>query len=101
MGLLARFGARAPRPRRYERWDLRFGAGSTWARSNRAAAACAGGIAVHLAGRVAARASPGETLVTGTVKDLVAGSGIEFEERGSATLKGIPGRWRLYSVRST
>jgi class 3 adenylate cyclase len=57
-----------------------------------------GGIAVHTGARVSARAEPGEVLVSSTVKDLVAGSGIEFEERGSHELKGVPGEWRLYAV---
>jgi class 3 adenylate cyclase len=56
------------------------------------------GIAVHTGARVAAQAGPGEVLVSQTVKDLVAGSGIEFEERGAHELKGIPGEWRLYAV---
>jgi class 3 adenylate cyclase len=56
------------------------------------------GIAVHTGARVAARAEAGEVLVSQTVKDLVAGSGIEFEERGAHALKGIPGEWRLYAV---
>jgi class 3 adenylate cyclase len=47
---------------------------------------------------VATHASAGEVLVSSTVKDLVAGSGIEFRERGVAELKGVPGKWRLYSV---
>ncbi len=58
------------------------------------------GIAVHIGARVSARAEPGEVLVSNTVKDLVAGSGIEFDERGTAELKGVPGEWRLYAVRS-
>jgi class 3 adenylate cyclase len=58
------------------------------------------GIAVHTGARVLAMASPGEVLVSGTVKDLVAGSGIEFEDRGQHTLKGVPGEWRLYAVTS-
>ena len=57
-----------------------------------------GGIAVHIGARVAAQAGPGEVLVSSTVKDLVAGSGIRFHERGLADLKGVPGEWRLYSV---
>jgi class 3 adenylate cyclase len=57
-----------------------------------------GGIAVHTAARVAAMASRREVLVSSTVKDLVAGSGIEFEERGEHELRGVPGSWRLYSV---
>jgi pimeloyl-ACP methyl ester carboxylesterase len=59
-----------------------------------------GGIAVHIGARVAEAAGANEVLVSGTVKDLVAGSGVEFEDRGSATLKGVPGEWRLYAVRS-
>jgi len=56
------------------------------------------GIAVHTGARVAALAEPGEVLVSQTVHDLVAGSGLEFEERGERELKGVPGRWRLYAV---
>jgi class 3 adenylate cyclase len=55
------------------------------------------GIAVHTGARVAGRAEPGEVLVSQTVKDLVAGSGISFEDRGKHELKGV-GAWRLYSV---
>jgi class 3 adenylate cyclase len=56
------------------------------------------GIAVHTGARVAAHAGPGEVLVSSTVKDLVAGSGLEFEDRGLHELKGIPGEWRLYAA---
>ena len=56
------------------------------------------GIAVAIGARVASRASPGEVLVSQTVKDLVAGSDIDFAERGMAELKGVPGEWRLYAV---
>jgi len=56
------------------------------------------GIAVHTGARVAASAQPGEVLVSSTVKDLVAGSGIAFNDRGPHELKGIPGEWRLYAV---
>jgi class 3 adenylate cyclase len=56
------------------------------------------GIAVNIGARVAARADAGEVLVSSTVKDLVAGSGLEFEDRGEATLKGVPGEWRLFAV---
>jgi class 3 adenylate cyclase len=56
------------------------------------------GIAVHTGARVASLARPGEVLVSQTVKDLVAGSGIAFEERGTHELRGIPGEWRLYAV---
>jgi class 3 adenylate cyclase len=57
-----------------------------------------GGVAVHIGARVAASAHPGEVLVSSTVKDLVAGSGIDFADRGLHELKGIPGEWRLYAV---
>ena len=57
-----------------------------------------GGIAVHIGARVAVQAVPGEALVSSTVKDLVAGSGIRFQDRGAAELKGVPGEWRLYAV---
>jgi class 3 adenylate cyclase len=56
------------------------------------------GLAVHIGARVADLASPNEILVTSTVKELVIGSGIEFEDRGSRVLKGVPGRWRLFAV---
>jgi class 3 adenylate cyclase len=55
-----------------------------------------GGLAVHIAARVGSLAQPGEVLVSGTVKDLVAGSGIEFLDGGAHQLKGVPGTWRLY-----
>ena len=57
-----------------------------------------GGIAVHIGARVAALAGPGEVLVSRTVRDLVAGSGIGFTERGEHELKGVPDRWRLFAV---
>jgi len=56
------------------------------------------GMAVHIGARVGARAGPGEVLVSGTVKDLVVGSGLQFEDRGVAELKGVPGEWRLYAL---
>jgi pimeloyl-ACP methyl ester carboxylesterase len=56
------------------------------------------GIAVHTGARVAAQAQPDEVLVSGTVKDLVAGSGLRFEDRGVHQLRGIPGEWRLFAV---
>jgi pimeloyl-ACP methyl ester carboxylesterase len=59
-----------------------------------------GGIAVHIGARVAKEAQPGEVLVSSTVKDLVAGSGLRFRERGIAALKGVPDEWRLYGVES-
>jgi class 3 adenylate cyclase len=60
-----------------------------------------GGIAVNIGARVAASGSAGEVLVSSTVRDLVAGSGIEFADRGEHVLKGVPGRWRLFSVHDT
>ena len=57
-----------------------------------------GGIAVHIGARVAHEAHASEVLTSSTVRDLVAGSGIRFEDRGSVELKGIPGEWRLYAV---
>jgi pimeloyl-ACP methyl ester carboxylesterase len=57
-----------------------------------------GGIAVHIGARVAKEARAGEVLVSSTVKDLVAGSGLQFTERGVAALKGVPETWRLYAV---
>jgi pimeloyl-ACP methyl ester carboxylesterase len=59
------------------------------------------GIAVHTGARVAARAAAGEILVSGTVRDLVAGSDIAFTERGIHELKGIPGEWRLFALESS
>jgi class 3 adenylate cyclase len=56
------------------------------------------GIALSIGARVAAQAGPREVLVSGTVTDLVAGSGIQFEDRGVCELKGVPGEWRLYAV---
>jgi class 3 adenylate cyclase len=56
------------------------------------------GLAVSIGARVAAKATPGEVLVSQTVRDLVAGSGLVFEERGTTDLKGVPGEWRLYAV---
>jgi class 3 adenylate cyclase len=56
------------------------------------------GIAVHTGARIASKAEPSEVLVSSTVKDLVAGSGIDFEDRGIHELKGVPGEWRLYAV---
>jgi pimeloyl-ACP methyl ester carboxylesterase len=56
------------------------------------------GIAVNIGARVAGQGDAGEVLVSGTVKDLVAGSGLQFEERGMTSLKGVPGEWRLFAV---
>jgi class 3 adenylate cyclase len=57
-----------------------------------------GGIAVHIGARVAGLAQAGEVLVSSTVKDLVAGSGLSFQEHGVHSLKGIPREWKLFSV---
>ncbi len=57
-----------------------------------------GGIAVHIGARIGASAAPGEVLVSSTVKDLVAGSGIGFEDRGEQELRGVPDSWRLWAV---
>jgi class 3 adenylate cyclase len=57
-----------------------------------------GGIAVHIGARVLAEAGPGEVVVTSTVKDLVAGSGIEFADRGARAFKGVPGEWHVFAV---
>jgi class 3 adenylate cyclase len=57
------------------------------------------GIAVHIGARVAARANPGEILLSSTVKDLIAGSRVECSDRGSHVLKGVEGRWRLFAVK--
>jgi class 3 adenylate cyclase len=59
-----------------------------------------GGIAVHVGARVAGLADPGEVLVSRTVVDLVAGSGIEFTDRGDYQLKGVPGTWRLFAAQA-
>jgi class 3 adenylate cyclase len=56
------------------------------------------GLAVHIASRISAMARPSEVLVSRTVRDLVAGSGIEFKPQGSHTLKGVPDRWEIYAV---
>jgi class 3 adenylate cyclase len=57
-----------------------------------------GGIAVHIGARIAALSGPGEAMVSSTVKDLVAGSGIRFADRGTHRLKGVPEEWRLFAV---
>jgi class 3 adenylate cyclase len=59
-----------------------------------------GGIAVHIGARVSALAGPNDVLVSSTLRDLVIGSGLEFEERGAHQLKGVPGEWRLFAVAS-
>ena len=57
-----------------------------------------GGIAVHIGARVSALAGPNDVLVSSTLRDLVIGSGLEFEERGAHGLKGVPGEWHLFAV---
>jgi class 3 adenylate cyclase len=59
-----------------------------------------GGIGVHIGARVSGLAGPSDVLVSGTLRDLVIGSGLEFEERGAHELKGVPGEWRLFAVAS-
>jgi class 3 adenylate cyclase len=59
-----------------------------------------GGIAVHIGARVSALAEPNDVLVSSRLRDLVIGSGIDFEDRGSYDLKGVPGEWRLFAVDS-
>jgi class 3 adenylate cyclase len=60
-----------------------------------------GGIAVHIGARVSALAGPNDVLVSSTLRDLVIGSGLEFDERGAHELKGVPGDWHLFAVAST
>jgi class 3 adenylate cyclase len=60
-----------------------------------------GGLAVHIGARVSALAGPNDVLVSSTLRDLVIGSGLDFEERGAHTLKGVPREWRLFAVAST
>ncbi|OBF69068.1 hypothetical protein A5753_22430 [Mycobacterium sp. 852002-51971_SCH5477799-a] len=60
-----------------------------------------GGIAVRIGARVSALARPNDVLVSSTLRDLVISSGLQFEERGTHQLKGVPGEWRLYAVTSS
>jgi len=57
-----------------------------------------GGLAVHIGARVMASAGPGDVVVSSTVRDLVAGSGLRFVDRGAHSLQGVPGEWRLFAV---
>ena len=57
-----------------------------------------GGLAVNIGSRICALARPSEVLASQTIKDLVAGAGLRFEERGAHELKGIPGEWRLFTL---
>jgi class 3 adenylate cyclase len=59
-----------------------------------------GGIAVHIGARVGALAGPNDVLVSRTLRDMVIGSGLEFETRGAHELKGVPGEWQLFVVAS-
>lgn len=59
-----------------------------------------GGIAVHIGARVSALAGANEVLVSSTLRDLVIGSGLTFEDRGASELRGVPGEWRLFAVTS-
>jgi class 3 adenylate cyclase len=59
-----------------------------------------GGLAVHIAARVAALAEAHEVLLSSTVADLTVGSGLEFTDRGSRPLRGVPGAWRLFALKS-
>jgi class 3 adenylate cyclase len=58
------------------------------------------GMAVHVGARIGALAAPGELLVSGTVRDLVAGSGLVFADRGTRSLKGVPDEWRLFALQA-
>ncbi len=60
-----------------------------------------GGLAVHIGARIMALAKPGEVLVSGALKDIVAGSGLAFEDRGAQALKGVPGEWRVFLARAS
>ena len=59
-----------------------------------------GGIAVHIGARVSALAGPNDVLVSSTLRDLVIGSGLEFDDRDAHELKGVPGEWHLFAVTS-
>jgi class 3 adenylate cyclase len=59
-----------------------------------------GGLAVHIGARTSALAGPNRVLVSGTLRGLVIGSGLQFDERGAHQLKGVPGEWRLFAVAS-
>ena len=83
--------------RRSDRSGSRSAPAVTPARSSSPATTCSG-IAVHIGARVAALAGPSEVLVSSTVKDLVAGSGLSFEDAGEHELKGVPDSWHLYRV---
>ncbi len=69
-----------------------------WTTGGRSRCTDIGGIAVHIGARVSALAAANEVLVSSTLRDLVIGSGLEFEDRGAHELKGVPGEWRLFAV---
>jgi len=58
------------------------------------------GVAIHIGARVVRAAGPGEVMASSTVKDVVAGAQIEFEDRGVQMLKGVPGEWKLFALKS-
>jgi class 3 adenylate cyclase len=104
-GLFATFGgpARAIRcalamRRTVEEIGLRIRAGVHAGEVERDERGGASGLAVHIGARVMAAADPGEVLVSGTVKDLVVGSGLDFADRGTRSLKGVPGTWPVFAV---
>jgi class 3 adenylate cyclase len=104
-GLLARFDLPAPAVRcalalvaAGDQLDLPLRAGLHTGEVELRGAGDVGGIAVHLAARVLDRADEGEVLVTGTVRDLVTGSGLEFKDRGRHPLRGVPDEWQLYEA---
>ena len=90
--LRTRDGRRGPR-----HWASRYAPGSTQGECERRGDDLAG-IAVNIAARIVAHAAAGEVLVSSTVRELVLGSGIEFVERGTYTLKGVPDEWHLFAV---
>jgi class 3 adenylate cyclase len=93
----AEFAAHWLRSRRRERPAPASGPACTRASAS-AETEISAGVAVHTGARVAALAAAGEVLVSRTVKDLVADSGLRFEDRGTRTLKGVPDEWQLYAV---
>ena len=102
-GILARFAAPPPLSARDgdggDRQQLRPAAAGRPARGEvEVRGDDIGGLAVHIASRVSALAGPSEVLVTGTVRDLVVGSGIVFDDRGRHNLKGVPDEWQVLAV---
>ena len=93
----ARSHVRRRSRRRSARWASRCAAGCTPESAGFSDGKCTGR-SVSIGARVMAQGGPGEVIVSQTVKDLVAGSGLTFEDAGERELKGIPGRWHLYRV---